>query len=42
MIIDTHVHFGEILNFRMPEEMFLESMRKYKIDFYIYKNINKK
>ena len=33
MIIDSHVHIGEIINFNMPEQIVLESMKKYGIDF---------
>lgn len=32
MIIDSHVHIGNIMNFNMPEEMVLKSMEKYNID----------
>ena len=33
MIIDSHIHIGKIINFNMPEEMVIESMEKYRIDF---------
>ncbi len=39
MIIDSHTHIGEILNFSMPENMLLKSMDKYGIDFSICSNI---
>lgn len=38
MIIDTHVHFGEMLNFSMPEEAVLYSMKKYGISYGIVSN----
>lgn len=38
MIIDTHVHIGNMLGFVMTEEMILESMRKYNIDYCIISN----
>lgn len=38
MIIDTHVHFGEMLNFSMPEQAVLYSMRKYGISYSIVSN----
>lgn len=39
MIIDTHVHIGKVLKFSMPEEMVLDSMEKYNIDFSLVSNI---
>lgn len=38
MIIDSHIHIGKIINFNMPEEMVIESMEKYKIDFSLVSN----
>ena len=39
MIIDTHVHIGgEPAGFRMREEMVLEAMKKYQIDYAIVSN----
>ncbi len=39
MIIDTHVHIGgEMLGFGMSEEMVLEAMEKYNIDYAIVSN----
>lgn len=39
MIIDTHVHIGgEAVGFHMNEEMVLEAMKKYGIDFSIVSN----
>lgn len=40
MIIDTHVHIGKMIGFNMPEEMVIESMKKYNIDFSIVSNID--
>ena len=40
MIIDTHVHIGNMLTFHMPEEMVIKSMKKYKIDFSLVSNID--
>lgn len=40
MIIDTHVHIGNMLKFQMPEEMVIESMEKYGIDFSLVSNID--
>ena len=40
MIIDTHVHIGNMLKFQMPEEMILESMEKYNIDYSLVSNID--
>ena len=40
MIIDTHVHFGKILTFDMSENIVLESMDKYNIDYSLVSNIN--
>lgn len=39
MIIDSHVHIGKIIKFNMPEEMLLESMEKYHIDYALVSNI---
>lgn len=39
MIIDCHTHIGKILDFNMPEDMFLESLDKYEIDFALVSNI---
>ena len=39
MIIDSHVHIGNIMNFNMPEEMVLKSMEKYKIHYSLVSNI---
>ncbi len=33
MIIDVHTHIGDFLNIKMSEEVFLESLNKYNIDF---------
>ena len=38
MIIDSHVHIGESLGFVMTEEMVIESMEKYNIDYCIISN----
>ena len=38
MIIDSHVHIGNIMNFNMPEEMVLKSMEKYNIDYSLVSN----
>lgn len=38
MIVDTHAHIGKILNFNMTEEMILNSMDKYGIDFMLVSN----
>ena len=40
MIIDTHVHIGNMLKFQMPEEMVIESMKKYGIDYALVSNID--
>ena len=40
MIIDSHVHIGNMLGFNMPEEMVLKSMEKYNIDFSLVSNID--
>ncbi|MBD5554289.1 MAG: amidohydrolase family protein [Roseburia sp.] len=40
MIIDTHVHIGKMLTFQMPEEMVIESMNKYGIDYALISNID--
>lgn len=39
MIIDTHVHIGEMLGFSLTEEDVLYSMQRYKIDFSLVSNI---
>lgn len=39
MIIDTHVHFGESLDFKMTKEMVIESMKKYNIDYALVSSI---
>lgn len=39
MIIDTHVHIGRMLNFRMTEEDVLYSMEKYGVDYALVSNI---
>lgn len=39
LIIDTHMHIGEILNFDMKETIVLATLSKYKIDFGIVSNI---
>lgn len=39
MIIDSHVHIGNVIKFNMPKEMVLESMKKYNIDFSLISNI---
>lgn len=39
MIIDAHVHIGTMGAFHMPQEMLLESMDKYKIDYCLVSNI---
>lgn len=38
MIIDAHVHIGGLLDFSMPEEMVIESMEKYGIDYALVSN----
>lgn len=38
MIIDTHVHIGQSLNFNMKEEDVLYSLEKYKIDAAVVSN----
>ena len=38
MIIDSHVHIGDSLGFTMKEDMVLESMKKYNIDYCIISN----
>lgn len=40
MRIDTHVHIGKMLTFQMPEEMVIESMNKYGIDYALVSNID--
>lgn len=39
MIIDTHVHIGEILKFNMSKTILLESIDKYRIDYSLISNI---
>jgi predicted TIM-barrel fold metal-dependent hydrolase len=39
MIIDSHIHFGKILNFDMKKEHIIEAMDKYNIEFAIVSNI---
>ncbi|OCL25744.1 hypothetical protein U472_15600 [Orenia metallireducens] len=39
MIIDSHLHFGQIRKFNMPQEMLLKSLERYNIDFGIVSNI---
>ena len=39
MIIDTHVHFGSIMNFDMPAKMLLTSLKEYNIHAAIVSNI---
>ena len=39
MIIDTHVHIGNILVFDMPPEDVLYSMDRYGIDFSLVSNV---
>lgn len=38
MIIDTHVHIANMLGFVMTEDMVIESMHKYNIDYSIVSN----
>ena len=38
MIIDTHVHIGDHFTFYMTEEMILEAMEKYGIDYALVSN----
>ncbi|MBQ8592390.1 MAG: amidohydrolase [Lachnospiraceae bacterium] len=40
MMIDSHVHIGNMLNFDMTEEMVIESMKKYGIDYALVSNID--
>lgn len=40
MIIDTHVHICNMLNFVMTEEMVIEMMDKYHIDYCVVSNID--
>ncbi len=40
MIIDTHVHIGNIAGFNMPKENVLYSMKKYHIDYSIVSSGN--
>ncbi|MDP4143994.1 MAG: amidohydrolase family protein [Bacillota bacterium] len=39
MIIDTHAHIGKVDKFNMPEEILIESMNKYNIDYCLVSNI---
>lgn len=39
MIIDAHVHIGDVVKFNMSKEMVLKSMEKYNIDFSLFSNI---
>ena len=39
MIIDSHLHFGSMGDFKMPAKVLIKSMKKYKIDFGIVSNI---
>ena len=40
MIVDTHVHVGNKLDFSMPPETVLASMKKYKIDYSLVSSID--
>lgn len=40
MIIDTHVHIGDMIGFRLTKEDVLYSMQKYGIDHSIVSNLN--
>lgn len=40
MIIDTHVHFGKMIGFDMPQRDVLYSMDKYDIDFALVSDIS--
>ncbi len=40
MIIDTHVHIGDMLNFRLTKEDVVYSMDKYGIDYSIVSSLN--
>jgi len=39
MIIDSHTHFGSILDFNMPEELLIKSMDIYHVDYAVVSNI---
>ena len=39
MMIDSHLHFGQIGEFNMPKEMLITSLAKYNIDIAIVSNI---
>lgn len=39
MILDSHIHFGKMLNFHMKKEDVIEAMERYNIDFAIISNI---
>lgn len=39
MIIDTHVHMGKCIDFDLPEESIIYSMKKYGIDYSLVSNI---
>jgi len=39
MIIDSHLHFGNVVRFNLTEEILLSSMKKYSIDFGLVSNI---
>ena len=39
MIIDSHAHIGEMLNFKLPETVLLDSMERYAIDFCLVSNV---
>src|SRR5574344_75928 len=38
MIIDTHVHLGNLMGFNMNEDMIIESMERYHVDYSIVSN----
>lgn len=38
MIIDSHMHLGEMIGFNMPEDMVLKSIKKYKINYGVISN----
>ena len=40
MIINTHVHICNMLNFVMTEEMVIEMMDKYHIDYCVVSNMD--
>ena len=39
MIIDSHAHIGEMLNFKLSETVLLDSMERYAIDFCLVSNV---